>query len=80
MKNCAVRLSILILTSYVSFSAYASKLSWMLPNERNTIEVFQKTSPKVVYVHRMTTVQTRAHQPSKAERVRASFGIIRAMW
>ena len=76
MKNCAVRLSILILTSYVSFSAYASKLSWMLPNERNTIEVFQKTSPKVVYVHRMTTVQTRAHQPSKVVQSGTGSGII----
>lgn len=33
-----------------------------LPCERNTIEVFQKASPKVVYVHRLATVANGGHQ------------------
>ena len=38
---------------------HATKLDELMPNERNTIEVFQKISPRVVYVHRMTTVVNR---------------------
>ncbi len=68
--------SILILASCMSFSSFASKLEHLLPNERNTIEVFQKTSPKVVYVHRMTSVPTRAHQPSKVVDSGTGSGII----
>ena len=37
---------------------HAAKLDGMLLNERNTIEVFQKTSPKVVYVQRMATLKS----------------------
>lgn len=35
---------------------HATNLDDLLPNERNTIEVFQKFSPKVVYVHRLAKV------------------------
>lgn len=35
---------------------YAAKLDTLLPNERNTIEVFQQSAPKVVYVQRIKTV------------------------
>ncbi len=34
----------------------AAQLDQLLPNEKNTIEIFQKASPKVVYVDRLTTV------------------------
>lgn len=43
--------------------AFAAQLNELLPGERNTIEVFQKASPKVVYVHRMTTVLNYSNQP-----------------
>lgn len=76
MKNNARRLSFLILASCLSFPVYASRLDGLLQNERNTIEVFQKTSPKVVYVHRLTTVPTRAHQPSKVVQSGTGSGII----
>lgn len=36
-------------------TASAANLSKLLPDERNTIEVFQKVSPHVVYVHRLKT-------------------------
>ncbi|GGI81253.1 S1C family serine protease [Legionella impletisoli] len=35
---------------------FANNLDHFLPDERNTIEVFQKASPKVIYVHRIKTV------------------------
>lgn len=51
-------------------SAFSLNLDTLLPDERNTIEVFQKTSSKVVYVHRLATVQNRslqkAHVPDGA--------------
>ena len=49
---------------------FSLNLDTLLPDERNTIEVFQKTSPKVVYVHRLTTVTNqslqKAHIPDGA--------------
>lgn len=48
-----VRLGITLgITSF----AYAAVLDDLSPNERNTVEVFQNFSPKVVYVHRLATV------------------------
>jgi S1-C subfamily serine protease len=35
---------------------HAASLAQLLPSERNTIEIFQKASPKVVYVDRLSTV------------------------
>lgn len=61
INSKSLRLSLFLLSTCVSASGFAGPLDNMLPNERNTIEVFQKTSPKVVYVHRMTTVATRNH-------------------
>ncbi len=43
-------------------SAFSVQLDSLLPDERNTIEVFQNTSAKVVYVHRLATVTNRALQ------------------
>ncbi|WP_133130055.1 S1C family serine protease [Legionella yabuuchiae] len=49
---------------------FANQLDHLLPDERNTIEVFQKASPKVIYVHRIKTVVNGAaellHIPSGA--------------
>lgn len=72
MKN----LSLLLLTCCLSLPSFAGKLDGMLPSERNTIDVFQKTSPKVVYVHRMKSVPTRSHQPSKMVQSGTGSGII----
>ena len=44
------------LICWVSMTGYAAKLGELLPNERNTVEVFQKAAPKTVYVHRLTTI------------------------
>ncbi len=50
--------------------SFSLNLDTLLPDERNTIEVFQKTSSKVVYVHRLATVTNRslqkAHVPAGA--------------
>lgn len=47
-----------------------------LPDERNTIEVFQKASFKVVYVHRMKTLVNRAHESLLVVPSGAGSGII----
>jgi S1-C subfamily serine protease len=43
---------------FTSFSVCGDDLKDLLAYERNTIEVFQQASPKVVYVHRMTAVSS----------------------
>lgn len=48
-----------LMTSIFS-TAEAVNLDALLPDERNTVEIFQKSSSKVVYVHRMATVQDRS--------------------
>lgn len=45
-----------ILCSVLSFSGYSVNVNSLLPDEQNTVQVFQKASPKVVYVHRLATV------------------------
>lgn len=42
-------------------AVFALDLSSLLPDERNTIEVFQKAAPKVVFVHRLATVINARH-------------------
>ncbi|HVT63482.1 MAG TPA: trypsin-like peptidase domain-containing protein [Legionellaceae bacterium] len=42
-------------------TGYAMPMEQLLPDERNTIEIFQKASPSVVYVHRMSHVHTYHH-------------------
>jgi S1-C subfamily serine protease len=41
---------------------YSLNLNSLLPDERNTVEVFQKSAPKVVYVHRLATVSKHSLQ------------------
>lgn len=50
------------LASLVSLPVYSTSLDELLPTERNNIEIFQKFSPKVVYVHRLTTVVKHSHE------------------
>lgn len=49
-----VYLLILVIGLGLQSSVLASDLEQLLPNERNNVEVFQKCSPAVVYVHRMS--------------------------
>jgi S1-C subfamily serine protease len=42
--------------SLCTSQAFSVALDELLPNERNNVEIFQKFSPKVVYVHRLATV------------------------
>ena len=59
-----------ILCFTLTTSGYSLNLNSLLPDERNTIDVFQKSSPKVVYVHRLATVNNhtsvKAHIPAGA--------------
>lgn len=55
---------------------FAVDLNSLLPDERNTIEVFQNSSPKVVYVHRLATVNSRHSLVKKQVPDGAGSGII----
>lgn len=55
--------------------AYSTTAEELLPNEKNTIEIFQKFSPKVVYVHRLTTVVNHSYEPMQVP-AGAGSGII----
>lgn len=48
-----------ILGIILAFPGYSLTTNTLLPDEKNTVEVFQKASPKVVYVHRLATVTNR---------------------
>ena len=55
--------------------SYSTTLDELLPNERNTVEIFEKFSPKVVYVHRLTTVMNHSYERSQVP-AGAGSGII----
>lgn len=42
--------------SLFAVNSYSLGLDHLLPDERNTVEIFQHYAPKVVFVHRLTTV------------------------
>lgn len=46
----------------VALPSFSAALDDLLPNEKNTVEIFQKFSPKVVYVHRLTTVVNHSYE------------------
>ena len=75
MNTNSIRTFIFLLFGGLCVSGYAAKLDELLPNERNTIEVFQKSSPKVVYVHRMATVVNHSYERSQVS-AGAGSGII----
>lgn len=63
--------SVLFFCCYIQvFPVHSLNLDTLLPDERNTVDVFQKSSPKVVYVHRLANVvslrQTKTHVPDGA--------------
>ncbi|WP_058534594.1 S1C family serine protease [Legionella saoudiensis] len=45
-----------ILGIILAVPAYSMNVNALLPDEQNTVQVFQQASPKVVYVHRLATV------------------------
>lgn len=53
MKKRSLWFLSLILGVSVASPCFSVNLDSLLPDERNTVEVFQKSSSKVVYVHRM---------------------------
>lgn len=48
-----------ILCFILAFPGYSLDVNSLLPDEQNTVKVFQEASPKVVYVHRLATVTNR---------------------
>lgn len=62
MKNNKLSVFFGLTMTLISVSSFSADLDKLLPNERNTIEVFEKASPKVIYVHRMSTVINHAHK------------------
>lgn len=76
MKHSVMHASFLLLASCIFVPSYAAQLDGMLENERNTITIFQKSSPKVVYIHRMTTVLPRFHSPLQVIQSGSGSGII----
>ncbi|KTD18567.1 DegP protease [Legionella lansingensis] len=55
-------LLLLCIANLLALPSYATSLDELLPNERNTVEIFQKFSPKVVYVHRLATVLNHSYE------------------
>ena len=62
MFERAQQLLLFLLCCLGSSYGYTAKLDELLPSERNTIEIFQKSSPKVVYVQRLATVVNRSYE------------------
>ncbi|MGQ3892301.1 S1C family serine protease [Legionella sp. CNM-4043-24] len=53
------KIAVAALSCLIALSSWSASINDLLPNERNTVELFKKFSPKVVYVHRMSTVLKR---------------------
>lgn len=64
---------LVIVLTLISLPLQAANTNELLPNERNTIEIFQKFSPKVVYVHRLAKAPSKSYQKIPAG---AGSGII----
>ncbi len=62
LKQRNLWLVIFLFIFSIAKPGFSLNLDTLLPDERNTIEVFQKTSSKVVYVHRLATVTNRSLQ------------------
>ncbi|KTD16284.1 DegP protease [Legionella jordanis] len=69
------RLILLILSSFLAVPLHSTTLDELLPNERNTVEIFQNFSPKVVYVHRLATVLNHSYERTQVA-AGAGSGII----
>lgn len=67
-----ILISIFFSLSCLIQTGFASPVDELLPNEKNNVEIFQKFSPKVVYIHRFANV---GHTKSR-KRAGAGSGII----
>ncbi|MCW8398296.1 trypsin-like peptidase domain-containing protein [Legionella sp. PATHC038] len=52
--------STFMLCCLLALPGHSADVNSLLPDEQNTVKVFQEASPKVVYVHRLATVTNRA--------------------
>lgn len=70
MKKRSILFVFFALSFIFSSSVFSIDINSLLPDERNTVEIFQKASPKVVYVHRLATINThslkKSHVPDGA--------------
>lgn len=58
-----VSIHVLFAILFVAYSSvFSADLQKLLPDERNTISIFQEASKKVIYVHRIKTVLSGAHE------------------
>ncbi len=62
MKLCSIWFLVLVICGALVQPCYSLNLDTLLPDERNTVTVFEKASPKVVYVHRLATVTNHSLQ------------------
>lgn len=60
MKCCKLFAALFFAVS--ALQAQTVDLDKLLPDERNSVEIFQKSAPKVVYVHRLATVVNRSFE------------------
>lgn len=65
VKQRFLQLFVFISALSTTHPGFSLNLDTLLPDERNTVDVFQKTSSKVVYVHRLTTVVNRSLQKTQ---------------
>lgn len=63
MNSKILRVIAIVIYFYGS-QVFSVQLASLLPDERNTVEVFQKASPKVVFVHRVSTIINGSYQLS----------------
>ena len=52
-----IQLTLFLGLLVIAFTGMAQDFSSLLPDEKNTIEVFQKYAVNVVYVHRLSEVK-----------------------
>lgn len=56
MKKLCILFNVIVLWSSMVVPGFPANTETLLPDEANTINIFQKSSDKVVYVHRLATV------------------------
>jgi len=62
MRSKFLAISLSLFASFSVLKGHAESINDLMTSERNTVEVFQKFSPKVVYVHRLTTVVNHSYE------------------
>ena len=61
MKKRSLGFISFVLSCTLATPVFSLNLDSLLPDERNTVDIFQKASPKVVYVHRLATVNSNSY-------------------